>query len=50
MNRRNFLGGVAAMGLTGCAPKARTAASVPPSLAPYDVLPKLMPIRAHSRK
>ena len=45
MNRRNFLGGVAIAGLSGCAPKVRQAAT-PPALAPHDVLPKLMPIRA----
>src|SRR5271168_2325946 len=45
MNRRDFLGGVALAGLTGCAPRARTVATppVPPS---SEVLPKLMPIRA----
>ena len=46
MNRRDFLGGIAAAGLSGCARKATTAA-IPSGLAPYDVLPKLMPIRAH---
>jgi D-amino-acid oxidase len=39
MNRRDFLGGVAMVGLGGCARKAKIA-------APSDVLPKLMPIRA----
>jgi D-amino-acid oxidase len=48
MNRRDFLGGVAAMGLSGCAPKGRVAATVPANLASYDVVPKLMPIRAHA--
>jgi len=51
MNRRDFLGGVAVVSLSGCGMKAKTAASlpstVPPALAPYDVLPRLMPIRAH---
>jgi D-amino-acid oxidase len=46
MNRRDFLGGVAAVGLSGCARKTSTAV-IPPGLAPYDVLPKIMPIRAH---
>src|SRR3981189_550520 len=46
MNRRDFLGGVALTGLSGCAHKAKIAAT-PPVLPPYDVLPKLMPIRAH---
>ncbi len=46
MNRRDFLGGVATVGLGGCAHKARIAAT--PGLAAYDVLPKLMPIRAHA--
>ncbi len=51
MNRRDFLGGAAVVSLTGCGMKSKTAATVPapvaPALAPYDVLPKLMPIRAH---
>src|SRR5580698_9837676 len=51
MNRRDFLGGVAVVSLSGCGMKAKPAASlpstVPPALAPYDVLPRLMPIRAH---
>ncbi len=51
MNRRDFLGGVAVASLSGCGVKAKIApahaASTPPALAPYDVLPKLMPIRAH---
>jgi glycine/D-amino acid oxidase-like deaminating enzyme len=51
MNRRDFLGGVAAVGLSGCGIKVKTASTpavpAPPALAPYDVLPKLMPIRAH---
>src|ERR1035438_2302610 len=45
MNRRDFLGGGAIASLSGCAPKVRRAAT-PPALPPYDVLPKLMPIRA----
>src|SRR5712692_3753044 len=45
MNRRNFLAGVGMVGLSGCAHKTRTAAT-PLRLPPYDVLPKLMPIRA----
>jgi D-amino-acid oxidase len=45
MNRRDFLGGIAVAGLSGCAHKSRTAAT-PPRLRSYDVLPKLMPIRA----
>src|SRR5712692_9394855 len=44
MNRRDFLGGVVTVGLGGCAHKARIAAT--PGLPAYDVLPKLMPIRA----
>jgi len=43
MNRRDFLGGAAAIGLAGCARRAK-----PTAAAPYDVLPKLMPIRAHA--
>jgi glycine/D-amino acid oxidase-like deaminating enzyme len=51
MNRRDFLGGVAVVSLSGCGMRAKTAATPPvnvsPALPPYDVLPKLMPIRAH---
>ncbi len=52
MDRRNFLAGVGAVGLSGCGIRARTTAAVPVTvpqggLAPYDVLPRLMPIRAH---
>jgi D-amino-acid oxidase len=46
MNRRDFLGGAAIASLSGCAPKVRRAATST-GLPPYDVLPKLMPIRAH---
>jgi len=46
MKRRDFLGGVAALGLSGCAHKVVTSATQAP-LPPYDALPKLMPIRAH---
>jgi D-amino-acid oxidase len=39
------------VGLSGCGMKVKTASTpavtAPPALAPYDVLPKLMPIRAH---
>ena len=45
MNRRDFLGGVAIASLSGCAPKVRRAATTP-GLPSYDVLPKLMPVRA----
>lgn len=45
MKRRDFLGGVAIASLSGCAPKVRRAAT-PAGLPPYDVVPKLMPIRA----
>ena len=45
MNRRNFLGTVAAAGLTGCAYKSRVAANAP-ALPSYEVVPRLMPIRA----
>jgi glycine/D-amino acid oxidase-like deaminating enzyme len=45
MNRRNFLGAVAAAGLTGCAYKSRIAAGTP-ALPSYEVVPRLMPIRA----
>src|SRR5258708_6432201 len=43
MNRRDFLGGAALLGLNGC---ARTPKPALPSLAPSDVVPKLMPVRA----
>jgi D-amino-acid oxidase len=46
MKRRDFLWSVAAAGLSGCAPKMRTAATAPASLPPYAVLPEIMPIRA----
>ena len=45
MNRRAFLAGVAATGLSGCARKVRLA-QTPAGLTSYDALPKLMPIRA----
>jgi glycine/D-amino acid oxidase-like deaminating enzyme len=45
MNRRNFLGGVAALGLNGCAHRAGPIAKIAP-LPPYDAVPKLMPVRA----
>lgn len=46
MKRRDFLGGAAALGLSGCAHRVVTS-TAPPPLPPYDALPKLMPIRAH---
>ncbi|MBI2687311.1 MAG: FAD-binding oxidoreductase [Acidobacteria bacterium] len=47
MNRRDFLGGAAAAAsLTGCANRTRSAVAPPAPLAPRDILPKLMPIRA----
>jgi len=47
MNRRSFLSGVAAVGLSGCARQIKTARALPPQpLAPYDAVPKLMPVRA----
>jgi len=45
MNRRDFLGGVAIATLSGCAPKVRRVATTP-GLPSYDVLPRLMPVRA----
>ena len=45
INRRSFLGGVAAMGLTGCARPIKTVGPGLP-LTPYDAVPKLMPVRA----
>ena len=47
MNRRDFLGGIAALGLNGCAYRTRTAAKIPP-LPRYDAVPTLMPVRADS--
>ncbi len=51
MNRRDFLGGVAVMGLTGCGVKSKTASTpsavTPSTLPAYDALPKLALIRAH---
>lgn len=44
MNRRNFLGSVAAAGLSGCATKTRTAPA--PILPPSAAVPPLAPIRA----
>jgi len=53
MDRRDFLAGVGAMGLSGCGVRAKTAVTVPATapaavLPPYDVVPRLMPIRAHT--
>src|SRR5579862_5847063 len=45
MKRRDFLYGVAAAGLTGCAPKMRTA-TAPGSLPADAILPEIWPIRA----
>ena len=46
MNRRNFLGGAAAIGLAGCARRTKTVAQSVPSPLPWDRVPALMPIRA----
>src|SRR5271170_2815754 len=57
MTRRSFLGGVTAVGLTGCARQNKTAgARLPPppppqglspqGLAPFDAVPKLAAVRA----
>jgi D-amino-acid oxidase len=43
MNRRDLLRGIAITGLTGCAPKVRTA---PPGLPPYAAVSELVPIQA----
>src|SRR6202051_316485 len=45
MNRRNFLSGFAAAGLSGYAHRAKIAASAPAPVA-YDRVPNLPPIRA----
>src|SRR5690242_19566347 len=47
MNRRDFLGGAAIAGLSGCAARVRKAAG-PAGLPPYGELPKLMPVRAEA--
>lgn len=47
MKRRDFLGSLAAAGLSGCAQRTRVAA-ITPGLPAYDRVPKLMPIRAHT--
>jgi D-amino-acid oxidase len=56
MNRRDFLqnssafAGLGLLGLTGCAPPARTTAppnATAPAIPPYDVIPPLALIRAH---
>jgi len=44
MNRREFLGGAAMIGLSGCAHKTRT--SAPPGPIPIGGIPTLMPVRA----
>lgn len=50
MNRRSFLGGVAALGLTGCTHQTKTAAvrapTAPPPMDPFDRVPNLVPVRA----
>jgi D-amino-acid oxidase len=56
MNRRHFLGSVAAASLSSCATKSKIAAGAPvtvPGAKPaglpsYEVVPRLMPIRAES--
>jgi hypothetical protein len=47
MNRREFLSALAMAGLSGCARKVRIA-NPSSGLPPYDVLPTLMPVRAHA--
>jgi D-amino-acid oxidase len=44
MNRREFLGGAAMIGLSGCAHETRT--SAPPGPVPIGRIPTLMPVRA----
>lgn len=46
MNRRDFLGGVAAAGLAGCARKRQPAATAAPTPLSYDRVPPLVPVRA----
>lgn len=45
MNRRDFLGGVGLLGLSGCGYRTRTAASRPP-LPPNNTIARLAPVRA----
>ena len=45
MNRREFLGGAALIGLSGCAYKTRTSV-LPPGPIPIGGIPSLMPVRA----
>ena len=45
MNRRDFLGGLALTGLTGCANKVKTSA-IPAAPQVFEKLPPIMPIRA----
>ncbi len=47
MNRRDFLSGMGMVGLSGCAQRSRTTATIP-GLTPYDRIPKLLPIRAEA--
>jgi D-amino-acid oxidase len=47
MNRRSFLGGVAALGLSGCAHQTKVSAvGAPQPLDPFDKVPDLPPVRA----
>src|SRR5580700_9106571 len=46
MTRRTLFRAAAAVGLTGCARPNRTAVARLPGLAPFDAVPKLMPVRA----
>ncbi|HEV2447342.1 MAG TPA: FAD-dependent oxidoreductase, partial [Candidatus Sulfopaludibacter sp.] len=46
MNRRDFLGGAAMIGLAGCARTTRTTAAPPPRPLAYPAIPTLMPVRA----
>jgi glycine/D-amino acid oxidase-like deaminating enzyme len=47
MNRRDFLGAAATVALSGCARKAKLTVPSTAGIAPYDLPPKLAPIRAH---
>ncbi len=47
MNRRNFLGTAAAAALSGCTHKSPIAA-IPSGLPSFEVVPRLMPIRAEA--
>lgn len=48
MKRRDLLLGAGVVGLSGCSNHAKVSVPDAPALAPYDRLPTLFPIRAHT--